>query len=92
MHELFRRFDVNGSSTLEPKELSLLFRTAMPSLTPQQLRYLLAHVNQVHGICAYVGGGAVAEIVAEEVAELLAVRSSTIILREQHRLGCDYYG
>ena len=38
---------MSRSGFLEPKEVMLLFKTAMPSLNPQELRFLLAHLHKV---------------------------------------------
>ena len=43
-YELFKRFDMNHNGRLEAKELAMMFHTAIPTLTPQQLRYVMAHM------------------------------------------------
>lgn len=47
MEDEFRRFDTNRNGQLEPREVALLFRSVMPGLSPQQLRYLTAHIHTV---------------------------------------------
>lgn len=42
----FSRFDVNNNGVLDPTEVAMLLKAAMPALTPQQLRYILAHLKQ----------------------------------------------
>lgn len=42
----FARFDGNSNGVLDPKEMCMLLKSAMPALTPQQLRYALAHLKQ----------------------------------------------
>lgn len=42
----FARFDMNGNGVLDPKEVVMLLKSAMPALTPQQLRYALMHLKQ----------------------------------------------
>lgn len=46
MRSAFQRFDANRNGLLEPRELAQMLRTALPSLTPEQLRMVLAHLHQ----------------------------------------------
>lgn len=47
LEDMFYRYDTNGNGVLEYKEVAALFRQAMPSLTPQHLRWLLTHLRTV---------------------------------------------
>ncbi len=46
VEQLFRKHDTNGNGLLEPLEIAAVFRSAMPTLQPQQMRYLLTHLHK----------------------------------------------
>ncbi|GAX77102.1 hypothetical protein CEUSTIGMA_g4548.t1 [Chlamydomonas eustigma] len=47
LRELFDKCDTNHNGALEPPEVMNLFKKVMPSLKPQEVRYLLAHLHKI---------------------------------------------
>jgi hypothetical protein len=77
LEDTFYRYDTNGNGVLEYKEVAALFRQAMPSLTPQHLRWLLTHLRSV-------SAWSVLERVSAHCDVVISLHTPYVVITEHH--------